>query len=289
MNQPRVLVTGGDGFLGNRLMCRLNAVGSTVLSYDVQKSKADTVLDGERLIGVVEDFNPNVIVHLAGPVLGTVRLDPARGVELQIAGTMNVLEACRSVIARLVLASSFYVYDGIDAEWVVNEKTPLATDRMEMFGLSKFTAERCAAEYQRLYGVEWDAPRFGSMYGGQGGSNVVDEFVGHALAGTEVEVWGDGSRSSQYTHVNDVVEGLIDLICYHEATSRAINLISPEVTTMRQLAEMIQERIGGVFTFDETRPPGESMAYMSPQWAEDNLFWTPRSLAKGLDALCVRS
>lgn len=276
-----IVVTGSSGFLGGRLCDSLVESGHLVGRYDVAENPANTVLDFDRMMDVTDGAGPlEGIVHLAGPVLGHVRRDPAFWFDIQIRGTFNAIKLALVHDCPLYLASSFYVYDGIDDAWIVNESTPLSADRMEMFGFAKYAAERICQETKDL---EWCAMRFGSMYGGMGASNVVDDFIAKGMAGQVIDVWGRGARRSQYTHVDDVVEGVL-LVIQHRVSGRAVNLICQEGSTIKALAHIMAEKYGFTFRFDESKLDPPSMPYMSSQWAMEKLGWEPRLLHEGLPA-----
>lgn len=273
-----IVVTGSSGFLGSRLVESLVESDRQVLGYDVQDSPDNSVLNFPRMVAVTERFDISAVVHLAGPVLGHVRSDPAFWFDVQIRGTFNAVKLALFRHVPLYLASSFYVYDGISDEWVVNESTPLRADLMEMFGFAKYAAERICQETRNL---EWCALRFGSMYGGVGTSNVVDDFLANGEAGEVIEVWGAGARKNQYTHVDDVVDGVMRVIDT-QVSGRVVNLINPEVTTIKALATIMAEKYGYTFTFDESRVDPPSMPYMSSNWALEKLEWEPRLISRGL-------
>jgi len=276
-----VLVTGASGFIGSRLAGHL---GSGDVLTDVvtsKKVKKLDVLDAAETAEVISGYWPDVVVHLAGPVVGHARKKPADAVRLQVEGTLNVLQACREVGAKVVLASSFYVYDGIDQDSVVWEGTELNLMVPETFGAAKLMAERLVADYGTAYGLEWMVLRFGSAYGPGEGSNVISDFVKMGESEQVVEIWGSGNRANQYTHVDDIVAGIL-MACEH--SGEVWNLISPERTSTRELAETMSNMFGFEFVFNTEKPEGPSMPTMLPIVARRR-GWSARPLVEGLKLL----
>lgn len=274
----QVVVTGSEGFLGRRLVSRLQDLGHNVEGFDIVGPDPMSVTD-QGFVDEACQINPDAIVHLAGPVADTAKHDPIGSLKLQVLGTANVIEVAAETSARLLLASSFYVYDGIDPGLMVNEETALSPSDMDMFGFAKYTAERMISDSKQV--KEWLALRFGSMYGGEGGSNVIDDFLWAGRNGGDLVMWGAGTRKNQYTHVEDVANAVAEL-CQDSWSGRSVNLISPEVHSVGEVVELLCDRYGFRSSRDLTRPEGKSMPYMSAWWAKQHLSWNPRTLEDGL-------
>jgi nucleoside-diphosphate-sugar epimerase len=287
-----VAVTGGNGFIGSRLVKALVREGFRTKSLDVIAPRDDAPLEQAQHAHVsVLDLpmlttalaGVDTVVHLAGPVVGTVRKKPHESMQLQLAGMLNVGEAAREAgVKRLVIASSFYVYNGLPAEMVVNELTPLNVHEMEPFGAAKLMSERIAQQFADAYGMEWTALRFGSVYGaGERASNVVADILNAGARSEPFSIWGKGLRRNQYTHVDDIVAGVIKAIDAPSGAG-AVNLICDEVTTTGQLGWLMKELFGIDVLFDEDRPDPPSTPYMASYKAQEIFGWMARPLAVGL-------
>lgn len=283
----KIAVTGGSGFIGSRLVKKLKDKGYQVVVVDLVESsmKSDVevritdVMNFEQVRSALKDVD--VVYHLVGMVVNTVRKHPYKAVLLHSEGTVNVVEACKANgIKKMLYASTFYVYDGISEKMVVNEETPLNPLNMELFGSTKLLGEAIMRNYSRKYGLEHVILRFGSAYGIGGCSNVVLTFIDLGLKGEPIEVWGEGKRRNQYTYVDDIAEGCVLAM---DRTNETYNLISPKETTTGELAELLKKKYGFEVVYNPIQKEGPSMAYMSSRKAITELGWKPISLEKGID------
>jgi UDP-glucose 4-epimerase len=289
MTRMRIAVTGGSGFIGSRLVQMLLQEGYYVVVVDLNPPQSNQAV--EVRIADVEDLQDtkaalsgiDVVYHLAGPVVDAMRRNPYRGYRLQLNGTLNVLEACRqNGVRKVILASSFYVYDGLDPDMVVNEQTPLDIRRMEAFGAAKLMSEAMTMEYSAKYGLQYVILRYGSAYGWGNCTNVVKTFLETALRGEPIEVWGQGRRRNQYTYVDDLAAG--SLLSLH-SVDEVYNLISPEETTTGELAALLKRRLGADVVYNTIQKEGPSMPYMSSRKAMQQLGWKPITLEEGVERM----
>ncbi len=282
----KIVVTGGAGFIGSRLVRKLSQLGHEVTAWDLRplgsEEMASSVIVDVRNLSEVEKELAEVeaVYHLAGPVVESSRKNPYESCMLQHSGTLAVLEAChRRNVPKVLLASSFYVYDRIDEKMIVNEETPLDLFQMELLGVAKLAAERVVKDFAAKYGMEYVIFRFGSAYGYGDCSNVVKTFLEMGFRGETIEIWGKGLRRNQYTYVDDIIDGCVLALTEKNET---YNLISPEETSTSKLAQMIRESYGFDIVFNEVAKEGPSMSYMSSMKAIKRLGWKPMGLADGI-------
>jgi UDP-glucose 4-epimerase len=223
------LVTGGAGFIGSHLVDRLLEVGDRVtvlddLSTGALENLKPAIERGARFVeGDVRDAAqvaevvanpPDRIFHLAAQV--DVRVSVAEPVfdgDVNVLGTINMLEAARVAGSRFLFASTGgAIYgEGHDRELPFSEETIPGPD--SPYGQSKFASEGYCGVYRRLYGMDAIALRLGNVYGPRqnlhGEAGVIAMFCGRLLEHRPVTVYGDGSQTRDYIYVHDVVDGLI--------------------------------------------------------------------------------
>lgn len=281
----RVAVIGGSGFIGNRLADGLLEKGYEVVVVDIKEMEKKNiemriadVTNLEQTKTALKDVD--IAYHLAGYVVERMRARPYEGTILHVDGTLNILEACRiNHVKKILFASSFYVYDGINEKMTVNEETPLDILKMELFGATKLMGEALIKEYSQKYGLDYVIFRFGSTYGPGNCTSVVKTFIEFGLRGKPIEIWGKGRRRNQYTYVDDVVDGCILGI---NESNEIFNLISPEPTTTGQLAELLEKKYGFDVVYNMIQKEGPSMPYMSSKKAMERLGWNPVSTEEGI-------
>ncbi|HVL96585.1 MAG TPA: NAD-dependent epimerase/dehydratase family protein [Solirubrobacteraceae bacterium] len=289
----RALVTGGAGFIGSNLVDALAEAGAAVTVVDTlvtgrrENVRAGATLaevdvaDAQALDAVVAATAPEVVFHLAAQV--DVRrsvADPARDLIVNVAGTINVLEAARRHgPGHVVLASTGGAIYG-EAERVPTPEAAPARPPAP-YGASKLAAEHYCRLYADLHGVPVTALRFANVYGprqdplGEGG--VVAIFCRRAAdAGTAV-IFGDGRQTRDFVHVGDVVDALLAAV---GAGFGPFNIGTGHETSVLELAERL-----GVATRHEPERAGEvRRSCLDPSRAARDLGWVPRiPLADGLE------
>ncbi|MEW9532007.1 NAD-dependent epimerase/dehydratase family protein [Microbispora sp. NPDC049125] len=294
----RALVTGGAGFIGSNLVDRLVADGHEVAVVDdlssgrnrnPQARLHEMDVRDPALSGVVEEWRPEVICHLAAQI--SVRrsvADPVTDARMNVEGAVNVLEAARRAGTRkVVYASSVAVYGRPS---VIPVPGDASTDPRSPYAASKLSGELYLATYRALYGLEYTTLVLSNVYGPrqspEGEAGVVAIFTDALLAGRPTVLYGDGSQTRDYIFVEDVVDAFARA-CGTEGDGRRFNLGTGVQTTDRELHSLVAAAAG---TPDEPRfePPrlGDLPAMaVDPAPALEELGWRPRhDLATGLKA-----
>lgn len=279
-----IAVTGGSGFIGSRVARALAAKGHEVVVWDLVPPpnglpwREVDILDDAGLREATTSVD--VICHLVGPVAEAMNRDPQAGRLLQLEGTRKLLDVCRrGRIRKVLLASSFYVYEGTDPQATVDEASKLATPGV--FGRTKLLAEQMVTEWAAAHDRDYALLRIGSTYGSGRCTNLVKDLLESALSGRPFVVWGSGERRNQYTFVDDVGDGFLRALEGHGT----YNLVSPEVHTTREVAELVSHRHGLQVGFDESKSEPPSFAYVAPRRAIEELGWRPRPLDALLDSV----
>jgi len=282
----KIAVTGGKGFVGSYLVKQLQQLGHEVTILDIVHRP---YVDITNLYQTIEALkHVDIVYHLAGTVLGMARKNPHLSAELDLLGTANVLEACvANNVRKIIFASSFYVYDGISKDKVVDEEVTLDLFKQEWFGSAKLIAERMIRNYSDK--LKYTILRFGPVYGPhERCSCVVYYFAKEALQGNPIVIWGKGERLNQYTFVEDIVRGCVNVLDSKHAENETINLISPEQVSINHVAKEIaqcnffENNMQVQIIHDLSKHEGSSMPYMSSEKAISLLNWYTIDLRKGI-------
>jgi UDP-glucose 4-epimerase len=226
----RALVTGGAGFIGSNLVDALVKRGDEVVVLDDlstgRRSNLDdgltsgallvegSITDPATVASAFAEHRPETVFHLAAQI--DVRrsvAEPAFDLGVNVAGTINLLEAAREAGSRFLFASTGGAIYG-EGE---GRDLPLAEDAEcrpdAPYGQSKLAAEGYLGLYHRLYGVSAAALRLGNVYGPRqdplGEAGVVAIFSGLLLVGGTPKVFGDGRQTRDYIYVGDVVSAFL--------------------------------------------------------------------------------
>ena len=215
-DRSRVLVTGGAGFIGRRVVRALLAEGHEVTVADLRafgdpevRSVTGDLCDPgvpERAVRPETD----VIIHLAAitSVLASVN-DPVSTHRLNVDATARLLELAReNEVGSFLLASTNAVTGNVGSA-VISEQTVLRP--LTPYGATKAAAEMLLSAYANCYGITGTALRFSNVYGP--GMAEKDSFIPRLMRaardGEGVQVRGDGSMLRDVVHVDDVVQGVL--------------------------------------------------------------------------------
>lgn len=228
----RILITGAAGFIGSHLADRLLKDGWRVMGIDnfdlfyERAIKEKNIMDSlenpayQLLEGDIRDpdfvshcfdeFKPGIIVHLAAKAgVRPSLIDPKACFDVNLTGTLNLLEMMKKKkIGKMIFASSSSVYGN-------NEKVPFCeTDNVD-FPISPYAASKKAGEllchtYHHLYNLDIFCLRFFTVYGPRQRPDLaINKFTKSILKGQEIQLYGDGSTSRDYTHISDIIDGII--------------------------------------------------------------------------------
>jgi UDP-glucose 4-epimerase len=221
-----VIVTGGAGFIGSNLVDALIADGREVHVVDNLSTGRRTKLnpaatfhemdirDAAGLRALADEARPTAVFHLAAQAdVRKALQDPGFDADVNIIGTVNVLEAARAAGARVLFASTggagYGEYDGLP----VPSPETAATRPLSHYGMSKMAGEGYCGLYGRLYGLDTVVLRLGNVYGPRqdphGEAGVVAIFAGRMLDGRRPTVFGDGMQTRDYVYVGDVVRAFL--------------------------------------------------------------------------------
>lgn len=252
----RVLVTGGAGFIGANLCRFLGSVQgiSSVVAFDDLSSGVASNLQGldvplvrgsilDTAILEAECRKADAIVHLAArPSVPLSIADPFPTHETNATGTVNVLQAARHNQAQVVFASSSSVY-GANPELPKSEG--LVPQPMSPYAVSKLAAE----SYLSAWGYSYQLPvlpfRFFNVYGplqlpSHTYAAVVPAFLSAGLSERPLTVYGDGSQTRDFTHVETVCEVIAEALTRGVTSLRPVNLAFGTQTSLNELIDQVR-------------------------------------------------
>jgi UDP-glucose 4-epimerase len=280
----KVLVTGGSGFIGSHVVDKLRDRGIQVRIFDmvVPTWRSDiefyhgSLLDLEALRMAMAGVD--AIYHLAAVAdVKDVFEDPHYSENINVRGTINVLEAARrSKMKRVIYGSTTWVYSEV-TESMVDEETPLRAPT-HLYTATKVASENYCLCYSRLYNLPVTVLRYGIPYGPRARDGaVVPIFVKKALDGEALTIAGDGSQFRKFVYVEDLAEGNV-LALKSIGKNKIYNLDGTEKVTIRQIAETVQKLIGNVkIDYVPSRPGDFAGKEISSERAKEELGWVPQT------------
>jgi UDP-glucose 4-epimerase len=254
----KYLITGGAGFIGSNLARLLVQRGHSVIVLDDLStghlSNLDFLPDGSLIRGDIRDpdvldsamAEVEVVFHLAASV-GNARsiLDPVADAEVNVLGTIQVLEAMRrNRVSKIVSSSSAGVFGELRT-LPIREDHPIEPD--SPYGATKLCSEKLVLAYGRMYGVHSVCLRYFNVYGINQRfdpyGNVIPIFTQRMLSGEPVTLFGDGEQTRDFIHVSDIAQANLAAAA-PQVTSGAYNLGSGTATSILELARLMGGLLG---------------------------------------------
>ncbi|MCJ8013884.1 NAD-dependent epimerase/dehydratase family protein [Paenibacillus sp. KQZ6P-2] len=247
-----VVVTGGAGFIGSHLVQQLIAQNREVHVIDnlstgnANRVPPDAVLHildicSPEANSMICSIKPDIVFHLAAQanVQRSIR-NPILDMEINIRGTLNILDACRKAsVRKIIFASTSGVYGNLQKE-LITEEDP--ADPISFYGLSKLVAEQYIRLYEGFTGLPYTILRFGNVYGpGQTADTeggVVAIFIKQLMEAQPLTINGDGEQSRDFIYVEDVVQANIAAI--ERGNLSTLNISTGNKTTVNRLIELLR-------------------------------------------------
>ncbi|CDZ61728.1 Uridine diphosphate galacturonate 4-epimerase [Neorhizobium galegae bv. orientalis] len=278
----RYFITGTAGFIGFHLARRLLEDGQEVLGFDGMTPYYSLRLKEARNAGLaqfpafrpvigmledkslldksVEDFKPDVMIHLAAQAGVRYSLEnPKAYLDSNLIGSWNILEIARNYgVGHLMLASTSSVY-GANPDIPFRE-SDRADEPLTFYAATKKASELMAHSYAHLYKVPITAFRFFTVYGPWGRPDMaLFKFVRAMIEDREIEIYGEGKMSRDFTYIDDLVNSIIDLskvypgednrvadidTLSHQAPFRVVNIGGGQPSGLLDFVETIERIMG---------------------------------------------
>ena len=290
---PRTLITGGSGFLGSHLCDRFIAEGHEVVCMDnLITGNPDNVahlMGHPRFEFIRHDVSTFVyvageldyILHFASPAspIDYLKL-PIQTLKVGSLGTHNVLGLALAKGARMLLASTSEVYGDPQVhpqpETYWGHVNPVGS--RGVYDEAKRFAEAMTMAYQRTHGVETRIVRIFNTYGPRmrlDDGRALPAFMGQALRGEPITVFGDGSQTRSFTYVDDLVEGIYRLLMSDEG--EPTNIGNPDEVSIKAFAEEVIALTGSASTLTFQDLPSDDPKVRQPDITKARrvLDWAP--------------
>jgi UDP-glucose 4-epimerase len=304
----KTLVTGGAGFIGSTLVDRLLAEGHAVdVVDDLSSGRLDNLADARGdtahdftfhrldirqpdLVELIARRKPDVVFHLAAQADVRVSVArPAFDAEVNIVGTLNVLEGARAAgTQKVVFAASGGTLYGDDAPLPIKES---AVQRpLSPYGVSKKAAIDYLTAYRELHELEFTALALANVYGPRqdphGEAGVVAIFAGRLLGGDPCTIFGDGQQTRDFVFVDDVVDAFARAAT--KGGGLVLNIGTGRETSVNELYRTMASEAGvhAAATYAPARPGELHRNALDPGRAGIHLGWKPwTTLADGTNAV----
>jgi UDP-glucuronate decarboxylase len=290
----RILVTGGAGFLGSHLCERLVAQGHDVICLDnfftSQKTNVAHLLKHANFELVRHDVTQPIwlevdqIYNLACPAApGHYQYNPIKTTKTSVLGAINVLGMARRCRAKVLQASTSEVY-GDPTEHPQRESYRGSVNPLgprACYDEGKRVAETLFMDYFRMNRVNIRIVRIFNTYGPRMHAfdgRVVSNFIRQALRGEDLTLFGDGSQTRSFCYCDDLIEGIQRMMDGPDEFIGPVNLGNPVEFTVRELAELVIELVGGRSRIVRQPLPVDDPVRRRPdiELAQSRLGWTPQ-------------
>ena len=272
------MITGSSGFIGSTLTKYFD----NPVEYDIALDRRMSVLNEHELSLFMDKVEPNIIIHLAGnPFAPKSVEDPVYDMNLNVGGTLNLLEVCKNrKIDLLLFSSTAYVYgEPLYLHVVENHQQ---TYPNSPYGISKSACESYCNYYREKYGIPITIMRFFNVYGpNQTLGLVVPDILDNIRKSKDgkVKLRGTDADSSSFLYVDDLANAVSQIV-RKRIVGETINLGGKDNVKIIDLAKKIAKIIGKDVTFEiekHSEASKISNLYADISKAEKLLDWSPKT------------
>lgn len=253
-----ILLTGAAGFIGFHLAKRLCADGYHIVGIDNLNDYYDPALKNSRLeiledldgftfikmdlsdrdgiLNLFEKYVPHIVLHMGAQAGVRYSIDnPYAYIDSNITGTLAILEGCRHFpVEHLVFASSSSVY-GANTKIPFEEDDPV-DHPVSLYAATKKSNEMMAHSYAHLYNIPCSGLRFFTVYGPWGRPDMAYfKFMNKMVKGEAIDVYNNGDMMRDFTYIDDIVEGIVQLLDKAPKVNTADNSVPSSATAPYRL------------------------------------------------------
>ena len=267
----KIIITGGTGFLGNRLLKKLIFLNHDVFNYDIIDGY--DILDINKLDEVFKSFRPEVIIHLAACAdLNIFRENPEISQKINVAGTKNILDKCEQYKCRLLFASTCCSYGNNDTH-PSDETSPVKPT--EPYAQSKVDSEKDILKI----GLPHCCMRLATFYGPEMRKELAPAiFIDKIHNDQIINIHGSGEQTRTLTYVDDIISGIITIM-NNEPKYKIINITTEEIISVNDMIDVISNILKKeVKSKNIEDRPGQIYKEMILSSRLQELGWKPQTL-----------
>ena len=258
IKSKKILVTGGAGFIGSHLVNKLIQKGSSVVVVDdLSSGKKENInlkakfykqdVRDKKIYEIFKKEKPKIVFHFAAkPIVDEVYKNPSEAIEVNVMGTVNVLEACRTRgnLEAIIVVSSDKAY-GKSNKLPYKEYFPLKGDHP--YDVSKSASDLIAQTYFSTYNLPVVIARFSNVFGPRDSnlSRIIPGVFEAVIKNKQLLLRSDGKMIREYTYVGDIVDGCIKLAeNIGKTAGEAFNFGSRNIFSVIEVVKKTEEILG---------------------------------------------
>lgn len=291
----KCLVTGGAGFIGSHIQDELIKLGHRVIIVDNLSSGKKKYIDpksdfhkldvrsADKILNLFKKVKPDAVFHLAAQIEVPYSMThPLEDAQINILGTLNVLDACKQTGVKKVIYTNTggaYYGDIPQSDLPISEDHPVPHPT-SFYGVSKASAEQYVKLYSHIYGLSYVSLRYANVYGprqdGNRESGIVAIFTTKMISGEVPVINGDGLHSRDYVYVGDVAAANVAALNYKK--SDYFNIATGVPTDNNKVFATLENylKTGKPAVYGPDRPGDARHVILSPKKAKSLLKWSPK-------------
>lgn len=298
----KFLITGYAGFIGSHLTEKLLGEGFEIVGIDDFNDYYDPKIKEQNISSfkTSKNFNhyrldirnkasidelfakhkPNTVIHLAARAgVRPSLLDPILYEEVNVLGTLNLLDACRkNNCEKFIFGSSSSVYG--ECKNIPFKETELDLKPISPYGVTKLSGERHCYTFHHLYKIPIVCLRFFTVYGPRQRPDLaIHKFTKLIEEGKPVPVFGDGMYKRDFTYITEIINGIMGSVNYNKTGFEIFNLGESKTTTVIDLVKLIESATGkkAIIDWQKAQPGDVPITFADVSKAERLLGYKART------------